>query len=84
MIAAAQEDGAHLVVTSAYRSYERQEELFVSMIREYLAMGYSNAEAYAATKRLRNVPGTSEHQTAYGGYHLAKLLAAGRGLCRDV
>ena len=63
MIAAAQEDGAHLVVTSAYRSYERQEELFVSMIREYLAMGYSNAEAYAATKRLRNVPGTSEHQT---------------------
>ena len=24
MIAAAQEDGAHLVVTSAYRSYERQ------------------------------------------------------------
>ena len=33
------------------------------MIRDYLAMGYSNAEAYAATKRLRNVPGTSEHQT---------------------
>ena len=63
MIAAAEKDGAHLVVTSAYRSYERQEELFVSMIRDYLAMGYSNAEAYAATKRLRNVPGTSEHQT---------------------
>ena len=63
MIAAAEKDGAHLVVTSAYRSYERQEELFVSMIRDYLAMGYSNAEAYAATKHLRNVPGTSEHQT---------------------
>ena len=63
MIAAAEKDGAHLVVTSAYRSYERQEELYVSMIREYLALGYSNADAYAATKRLRNVPGTSEHQT---------------------
>lgn len=63
MIAAAKEDGITLVLCSGYRSEERQKALFVSMIQDYLGRGYSQADAYTATKRLRNIPGTSEHQT---------------------
>lgn len=63
MIAAAKKDGITLVLCSGYRSEERQKMLFVSMIQDYLGRGYSQADAYTATKRLRNIPGTSEHQT---------------------
>ena len=63
MIAAAKADGITLVLCSGYRSEERQKMLFVSMIQDYLARGYSQADAYTATKHLRNLPGTSEHQT---------------------
>ena len=63
MIAAARADGCQLVLSSGYRSYERQEELFAMMIVDYLNLGYSYGDAYAATKNLRNIPGTSEHQT---------------------
>lgn len=63
MFAAAKADGVTLVLTSGYRSEERQKTLFVSMVQDYLGRGYSQADAYTATKRLRNIPGTSEHQT---------------------
>ena len=63
MVEDAKQDGCNLVICSGYRSYERQEELFTMMIVDYLNLGYSYGDAYAATKSLRNVPGTSEHQT---------------------
>ena len=63
MVAAAEEDGCHLVLLSGYRSEERQKTLFVQMLEDYRAMGYSELEAWDATKGLRNIPGTSEHQT---------------------
>ncbi len=63
MVEDARKDGCNLVICSGYRSYERQEELFTMMIVDYLNLGYSYGGAYAATKSLRNVPGTSEHQT---------------------
>ena len=63
MKAAAQQEGISLVMVSGYRSYERQQELFVEMLLGYLNQGYTKSGAYAATKSLRNIPGTSEHQT---------------------
>ena len=60
---AAAEDGIRLYVRSAYRSEETQRTLFYQLQAEYEAMGYSSEEAYALAKKLRNLPGTSEHQT---------------------
>ena len=51
-------------VTSAYRSYEYQSELFNSYInQEIAANGYTEQEAYDIVKTYSAVPGTSEHQT---------------------
>lgn len=63
MFAAAEEDGIYLYVRSAYRSEETQAVLFEQLQQEYMAMGYSRSEAYDLAKKLRNLPGTSEHQT---------------------
>ena len=63
MLDSAEEDGVFLQVRSAYRSHESQTILFESMMQDYVAQGYTEEEAYAATKRWRNVPGTSEHET---------------------
>lgn len=63
MLAAAREDGIDLVVRSAYRSTEEQTALFNSMKQSYLDAGMSEEEALAETKKWRNVPGTSEHET---------------------
>lgn len=73
MVAAAEKDGCHLVLTSGYRSEERQKELYVQMLRDYLSMGYGAAGAWDATKSLRNIPGTSEHQTGLA----ADIVSAG-------
>lgn len=61
--AAAIADGCPIFLSSGYRSYERQKYLFVEMIQDNLALGCTYEEAYTNTKSLRNVPGTSEHQT---------------------
>ena len=63
MLAAAKADGIELVVRSAYRSPEEQKTLFNSMKQSYLDQGMSEEEALAETKKWRNVPGTSEHET---------------------
>lgn len=75
MLAAAEEDGVYLQVRSAYRSHENQTILFESMKQDYIAQGYTEEEAYAATKRWRNVPGTSEHETGLA----ADIVAVGYG-----
>lgn len=63
MEAAAIADGCRIFLSSGYRSYERQKYLFVEMIQDNLALGCTYEQAYTNTKSLRNVPGTSEHQT---------------------
>lgn len=75
MLASAEEDGVYLQVRSAYRSHENQTILFESMKQDYIAQGYTEEEAYAATKRWRNVPGTSEHETGLA----ADIVAVGYG-----
>lgn len=55
--------GVPLYFRSGYRSYATQEYLFNSMQQGYMAQGMSETDAYAATRKLRNPAGTSEHQT---------------------
>ncbi len=63
MFANAKEEGISLVLVSAYRSEERQREIFESRKQEYLAAGKSEEEAVAATAEYHAIPGCSEHQT---------------------
>lgn len=63
MLAAAKADGIELVVRSAYRSTQDQTVLFNSMKQGYLDQGMTEEQALAETKKWRNVPGTSEHET---------------------
>lgn len=63
MLDACQAEGLSPVVCSAYRSRERQEELFSSRVDRLMAQGYSREDAEEETGRLTALPGTSEHQT---------------------
>ena len=63
MIQAAAEDGVDLMVCSAYRSVEKQQQLFDSSVQRYMAQGMTEEEAYAQTATETAIPGTSEHQT---------------------
>ncbi len=49
-------------VESGYRTQEKQEEIYYSRIREYMAQGWSEAGARAETEKWVSIPGTSEHQ----------------------
>lgn len=55
--------GLKLMICSAYRSTERQTKLFNDMKADFIAKGKKEDEAYAETKKIRAVPGTSEHET---------------------
>ena len=61
MLNACKAEGLEPIVCSAYRSVERQTELFQNKIDSYMADGLSYDEAYAATAVEIAVPGTSEH-----------------------
>ncbi len=63
MFADAAEDGVKFKLVDAYRSFERQNELYQKKVDSYLAKGYNreDAETQAATITAR--PNTSEHQT---------------------
>lgn len=63
MIQAAKEDGVELMLCSAYRSVEKQQQLFDRSQQAYMARGMSEEEAYAKTATETAIPGTSEHQT---------------------
>ena len=63
MIQAAKEDGVELMLCSAYRSIEKQQQLFDRPQQAYMAQGMSEEEAYAKTATETAIPGTSEHQT---------------------
>lgn len=63
MIQAAKEDGVELMLCSAYRSIEKQQQLFDRSQQAYMAQGMSEEKAYAKTATETAIPGTSEHQT---------------------
>ena len=63
MIQEAKEDGVELMLCSAYRSVEKQQQLFDRSQQAYMAQGMSEEEAYAKTATETAIPGTSEHQT---------------------
>lgn len=63
MIQAAKEDGVELMLCSAYRSVEKQQQLFDRSQQAYMAQGMSEEEAYTKTATETAIPGTSEHQT---------------------
>ena len=52
-----------VLVTSAYRSYERQEYLFHKYVDEQIALGKSETEAIAEVVKTSARPGESEHQS---------------------
>lgn len=58
----AKQDGIDLVICSAYRSYERQEELFHNKIDKLMASGLTYYDAFKTASYSVTIPGTSEHQ----------------------
>lgn len=63
MLADGNAQGLSLMVCSAYRSIERQDYLFNSMLQDYVAKGYSEEEAYRITATIRTPHGCSEHSS---------------------
>lgn len=74
MLKAMRKEGLHPMICSAYRSVERQAELFEEYIEEKLEAGWNYEDAFYKAKTRICVPGTSEHQTGLavdivGKYH---------------
>jgi D-alanyl-D-alanine carboxypeptidase len=63
MLDDAEANGYPLIVCSAYRTYEKQEELFENRLQRYLDAGLSQQEAYEKSQTSVLLPGTSEHHT---------------------
>lgn len=63
MMADGAAQGLDMYVTSAYRSYERQREVFSAGMQERLNSGLAPLEAYEDTSTSIAFPGTSEHAT---------------------
>lgn len=55
--------GLKMYVASAYRSYDKQTEVFNATMQEWLGKSYEPLAAYSETKKSVAVPGTSEHST---------------------
>lgn len=54
--------GLKPVICSSYRTQAKQEQLFYQKVNQYLAKGYSAADARVEAGKSVAVPGTSEHQ----------------------
>lgn len=61
MLADAKQEGLHIVVCSAYRSVQRQEQVFGDSMKDRVKAGMSYWEAYEETVLNVAKPGTSEH-----------------------
>lgn len=61
MLADAKEAGLHVEICSAYRSVERQEQVFNDSMKERVKSGLGYWEAFCETSLNVAVPGTSEH-----------------------
>ena len=62
MMDACRAAGLSPVICSAYRSYEKQEELYQKKVDKLVAQGYSQSVAETEAAKEVAVPGTSEHQ----------------------
>lgn len=54
--------GLKPVICSSYRTQAKQEQLFNHAVNQYLAKGYSDADARAEAGKSVAIPGTGEHQ----------------------
>ena len=54
--------GLSPVICSAYRSYEKQEQLYQNKVDRLMAQGLSQSEAEASAGKTVALPGSSEHQ----------------------
>lgn len=61
MLDAAEEDGMNIVICSAYRSVDRQTQVFNDSMKDRLNQGMTYLEAYEDTALSVAIPGTSEH-----------------------
>ncbi|HJD46296.1 MAG TPA: D-alanyl-D-alanine carboxypeptidase family protein [Candidatus Mediterraneibacter norfolkensis] len=55
--------GLSMYVASAYRSYDKQRDVFNSTMQDWISRGYTPLNAYDETKKSVAVPGASEHAT---------------------
>lgn len=62
MLNDAKKQGLNIIVCSSYRTYDKQKELFVNKVKEYLKEGYGYNEAQEAASMWVAKPNTSEHQ----------------------
>lgn len=62
MLNDAKKAGLEIQVCSSYRTYDKQKELFVNKVKDYLREGYSYNEAQEAASMWVAKPNTSEHQ----------------------
>ncbi|MFQ8707033.1 MAG: D-alanyl-D-alanine carboxypeptidase family protein [Thomasclavelia sp.] len=62
MLDNAKKEGMNIIVCSSYRTYDKQKQLFVNKVSEYLKKGYSYNEAQDAASMWVAKPNTSEHQ----------------------
>ena len=58
---AASKEGIKLEVVSAYRSFQRQKEIFEKKYREYLNNGFAPMDAIKKIVEYSTIPGTSRH-----------------------
>ena len=61
MLADAEKEGLHIQICSAYRSVERQKEVFGQSMKERVKDGMDYWKAYEETTLNVAIPGTSEH-----------------------
>lgn len=61
MLAAASADGMHIIICSAYRSIDKQVQVFNTSVKERLNAGMSYWGAFEDTSKSVAIPGTSEH-----------------------
>lgn len=61
MLAAANKEGAKLLVISCFRTLTKQTNLYNAEVNKWLGRGYSEAEAKAKAGTIVAVPGTSDH-----------------------
>lgn len=62
MVNDAKKDGVNINVTSSYRTYAKQVDLFENKIARLESSGYSHEKAVKEAGTVVAVPGTSEHQ----------------------
>lgn len=63
MLTAGKEEGLQFYIASAYRSYEKQQEVYNQTMSDWISKGKQPLEAYDETAKSVAVPGTSEHAT---------------------